>query len=108
MKIFEELQKLSWLSDLIRWIERLRYGPGWEFSMPRWGGWTGGQVERFLRQYRIPVYDRRVTDVDFIWQIPIKVARWAEHLLLQQGIRLNGPFIDPANTRRALGGGNLK
>ena len=70
----------------------LRVAPGmFEISIERGDAdQTGGQAERILRKYGIPIWGRRVTSREFIMTVRARQADWAEHVLLREGIVFAG------------------
>lgn len=42
---------------------------------------TGGDAERLLHKFGIPIHGRRVRDKEFILSVPAQQANWAEYLL---------------------------
>jgi hypothetical protein len=73
----------------------------WTFHVVRNQGWTGGDVERLLDRYAIPVWCRRVTGRYFILSVPRRQANWAEYLILRRGMSLEGTLFNPDNQRYA-------
>lgn len=65
---------------------------------------TGGDAERLLARYHIPIHGRRVRHREFIFSVPRQQAAWAEYLLLRGGIQLAAShrMIDPRNVRWAM------
>lgn len=74
----------------------------WTFRVRRDLGWTGGDVERLLNHYAIPIWCRRVTDKHFILSVPRRQANWAEYLILRRGMPLEGELFNPDNQRYAM------
>lgn len=90
-------------------------GRGWRLN----GGWreirterhddneqinhTGGDAERLLARYHIPIFGRRVRHREFIFSVPARQAAWAEYVLLRGGITLAAShrLIDQRNVRYA-------
>ena len=73
----------------------------WTFRIPRDSGWAGGDVERLLNHYAIPIWGRRVTGQHFILSVPSRQANWAEYLILRRGMTLDGRLFNPDNARYA-------
>lgn len=74
----------------------------WTFRIPRDRGWTGGDVERLLNHYAVPIWCRRVTGQHFILSVPKRQANWAEYLILRRGMPLEGTLFNPDNQRYAM------
>jgi len=74
----------------------------WTFRIRRDEGWTGGDVERLLNPYAIPIWCRRVTGQHFILSVPRRQANWAEYLILRRGMPLEGALFNPDNQRYAM------
>ena len=70
----------------------------WTFRVRRDQGWTGGDVERLLNHYAIPIWCRRVTGQNFILSVPSRQANWAEYLILRRGMTLDGRLFNPDNS----------
>lgn len=73
----------------------------WTFHVRRDCGWSGGDVERLLNHYAVPVWGRRVTGEHFILSVPRRQANWAEYLILRRGMSLEGPLFNSDNQRYA-------
>jgi hypothetical protein len=73
----------------------------WTFHIARNQGWTGGDAERLLKRYAIPIWGRRVTGQHFIFSVPRRQANWAEYLILRRGMTLDGQLYNPDNVRYA-------
>lgn len=74
----------------------------WTFQLRRDSGWCGGDAERLLKHYGVPIWGRRFTGKHFVFSIPRRQANWAEYLLLRRGMTLDGPLFNPDNQRYAL------
>jgi hypothetical protein len=73
----------------------------WTFRVRQETGWTGGDAERLLNHYAVPVWGRRVTGDHYILSVPTRQANWAEYLILRRGMILDGPLFNPDNQRYA-------
>ena len=83
-------------------IARSAVGAGsWSFNLRRESGFTGGDAERLLNHYAIPIWGRRVTGDHYILSVPIRQANWAEYLILRRGMVLDGRLFNPDNQRYA-------
>lgn len=83
-------------------LARSASGAGsWTFHIVRDAGWTGGDAERLLNHYAIPIWGRRLTGRHFILSVPRRQANWAEYLLLRRGMSLEGDLFNPDNQRYA-------
>ncbi|MGE5603650.1 MAG: hypothetical protein ACM30E_11400 [Nitrososphaerales archaeon] len=83
-------------------VARSASGAGaWSFYLRRSAGWTGGDVERLLQHYAIPVWGRRVTGQHYVLSVPRRQANWAEYLILRRGMPLEGPLLNLDNRRHA-------
>lgn len=84
-------------------LARSASGAGsWTFHVRRDGPFNGGDAERLLGRYAVPIWGRRVTGDHFILSVPVRQANWAEYLLLRRGIVLDGRLFNPDNQRYAL------
>ena len=69
----------------------------WKFWVPRDAGWSGVEIERFLRKYGVVVWDRGFVGNDYFFCVKERQANWAEYLLLRRGIPITGSLYNPAN-----------
>ncbi len=69
----------------------------WRFWVHRDAGWSGIEIERFLRKYGVVVWDRGFVGDDYFFCVKARQANWAEYLLLRRGIPITGSLYNPAN-----------
>jgi hypothetical protein len=69
----------------------------WKFWVPRDAGWSGIEIERYLRRYGIVVWDRGFVGNDYYFSVKQRQANWAEYLLLRRGIPITGSLFNPLN-----------
>lgn len=64
---------------------------------------TGGDAERLLRRFGIPIHGRRVKHHEFIFTVPVQQANFAEYLLASH-LTMAGTHIwfNPDNARYGL------
>jgi hypothetical protein len=60
-------------------------------------GWTGIEVERLLKQYGVPVFDRNFTGETLCFRVPLRQANWADYLLRRAGVPVVTMPISPSN-----------
>ena len=60
-------------------------------------GWSGGEIERFLRKYGVVVWDRGFVGRSTTSSASSRQANWAEYLLLRRGIPITGSLFNPDN-----------
>lgn len=96
---------MNWLDllDAANLIDRIhgllltaKHGGSHAFRIDR-SKWTGAEVERLLKRYKIPVFGRRVTTNHAIFLVSHKQAAWAEYVMLRAGIVPDGPLVNPKN-----------
>ncbi len=69
----------------------------WRFWVPRNAGWSGLDIERFLRRYGVAVWDRGFVGDNYYFCVKLRQANWAEYLLLRRGIPILGSLFNPDN-----------
>lgn len=69
----------------------------WTFRVPINCGWTGSDIEHYLRKYGIVVWGRRVTSEHLHFSVKERQANWAEYLLSRRGIPLSGRTYNDLN-----------
>ena len=69
----------------------------WKFWVPRDAGWSGIEIERFLRKYGVVVWDRGFVGNDYFFCVKARQANWAEYLLLRRGIPIMGSLFNTGN-----------
>jgi len=70
---------------------------GWTFHIPRNCGYRGGDIEFFLLNFGVVIFERRVTSDEWIFSVKTRQARWAEYLLHRHGIPVTTQPFDPKN-----------
>jgi hypothetical protein len=68
-----------------------------KFWVPRDAGWSGVDIERFLRKYGVAIWDRGFVGNDYFFCVKERQANWAEYLLLRRGVPISGPLFNPDN-----------
>lgn len=79
--------------DLI--IGQARHGAMHRFEFDTAGGHSGRDAEMTLRQYHIPIWGRGAAKGRRWFYVKWRQAMWAEYLLVQAGIPLTSPLLDP-------------
>lgn len=69
----------------------------WTFHVSRDCGWTGADIEGYLRKYGIVVWGRRITGEHLHFSVKERQANWAEYLLSRRGIPLSGRTFNELN-----------
>ena len=69
----------------------------WTLEVPRDSGWSGADIERFLRQYGVIVFGRGFTSTTLRFYVKHRQANWAEYLLLRRGIPVVSALFNPEN-----------
>lgn len=65
-----------------------------KFWVARDAGWSGDDIERFLRKYGIAVWDRGFIGDEYFFCVKERQANWAEYLLQRRSIPV---YSDPFN-----------
>jgi hypothetical protein len=68
------------------------------FWVARDAGWSGDDIERFLRKYGVVIWDRGFIGDEYYFSVKERQANWAEYLLQRRGIPV---FSHPFNARNA-------
>jgi len=96
---------LNYVDRLEGLLKALYYqDTGVRFAIPRKG--KGGKhtlqdVSQILQQYGIPIFCRTHDSKNMYFRVKKRQAAWAEYLLLNAGIELNHPLVDPRNINYA-------
>jgi hypothetical protein len=69
----------------------------WRIWVDRRSGWSGVEIERFLRKYGVAVWDRGFVGDNYYFSVKERQANWAEYLLLRRGIPITGPVFNQRN-----------
>lgn len=73
------------------------------FALVRTGAYSLNEVEALLWRYGIAIFGRTHDARCMYFRVKKRQARWAEYLMLQQGVELANPTFDPRNTGYAGG-----
>jgi hypothetical protein len=73
----------------------------WTIRVNRHADWDGEQIEDLLRDYGVHIWGRGFTSNDYTFFVKERQARWAEYVLLCQGIPITGRLYDPRNREYA-------
>jgi len=96
--IADFLDCFNWIDRIDGFVSLLRNGGSqWTFQIPRDCGWTGGQIERFLSQYGVAMWGRRVKSDSLCFGVKRRQANWAEYLLRRRGIPVLNRSFNPLN-----------
>ncbi|HEY76219.1 MAG TPA: hypothetical protein G4O00_08570 [Thermoflexia bacterium] len=91
------LARLNWLERIGEWVRAALGIRSWRFCVPRNCGWSGYEIERFLRRYGVKIWGRDVSDQYISFRVKIEQANWAEYLLWRKGIPVCSPPLNPRN-----------
>jgi hypothetical protein len=69
----------------------------WRIWVDRRAGWSGIEIERFLRKYGVAIWDRGFVGDNYYFCVKARQANWAEYLLLRRGIPITGPIYNENN-----------
>lgn len=72
------------------------------FWIARDAGWSGVDIENFLRKYGVVLWDRGFLGDEYFFCVKKRQANWAEYLLQRRGIPVHS---DPFNAKNAEYGG---
>ncbi len=73
----------------------------WTIRVNRHTGWSGDQIQDLLAHYGVRVWGRGFTTKDYFFSVKERQARWAEYVLLCQGIPVTSRLYDPRNREYA-------
>ncbi len=73
----------------------------WTIFVSRRAGWSGEEIEAFLRRYGVRIWGRGFSGAHFSFRVKRRQARWAEYLLTRRGIPVTSAPFDPRNLRYA-------
>ncbi len=73
----------------------------WTIFVHRRAGWSGVELEQFLRRYGVRIWGRGFSGDHFCFRVKQRQARWAEYLLLRRGIPVTSVPFDPRNLTSA-------
>ena len=68
----------------------------WPFFVPVSSGWQAKTLRVLLRQYGIPAWGWGVYQQEVCFQVRLRQAHWAQYLLQQNGVPLQGQLLDEA------------
>lgn len=68
------------------------------FWIARDAGWSGVDIENFLRKYGVVLWDRGFLGEEYFFCVKERQANWAEYLLQRRGIPV---YSDPFNVKNA-------
>jgi len=74
----------------------------YRFSFLRRGDWRGIDVERLLRRHGVRLWDRDFDRRDHYFRVKIQQARWAEYLMVTQGVPLTSAWFYPPHENYSL------
>jgi hypothetical protein len=69
----------------------------WRIWVDRRAGWSGVEIERFLRKYGVVIWDRGFVGDSYFFCVKERQANWAEYLLLRRGIPITGSIYNQDN-----------
>jgi hypothetical protein len=69
----------------------------WRIWVSRSAGWSGIEIERFLRHYGVVIWDRGFVGDNYYFCVKQRQANWAEYLLLRRGIPITGALYNREN-----------
>jgi len=99
LELLAHLDVISRLDALRHWLCGHK---SWRFAFRRDGGMAGIEVERLLLRHGIRMWDRDFDKVCLSFRVHERLARFAEWLMLTQGVALVSELVDPrhANVER--------
>ena len=99
LELLAHLDVISRLDALRHWLCGHK---SWQFAFRRDGGMAGIKVERLLLRHGIRMWDRDFDKVCLSFRVHERLARFAEWLMLTQGVALVSELVDPrhANVER--------
>ena len=73
----------------------------WTIRVNRHSDWSGEQIEDLLFHFGVRIWGRGFTSNDYCFFVKERQARWAEYVLLCQGIPVTSRLYDPRNREYA-------
>jgi hypothetical protein len=95
--LLDLLAHLDWFERLDEYLRSARGVRSWRFCVPRDCGWSGHQIEKFLRRYGIRIWGRNFSREHLFFRVKLRQANWAEYLLRRRDIPVCGPLFNPLN-----------
>ena len=95
--LLDLLAHLDWFErtdELFKSIIGIR---SWRFCVPRCCGWSGYNIEQFLRQYGVKIWGRNFSADYLFFRVKLQQANWTEYLLWQCGVPVCGRPFNPRN-----------
>jgi hypothetical protein len=87
------VQRFGPLGVLLEFLRALSGMSAWPFFIPAGAGWEPEQVRALLEQVRIPNWGWGYHQGEFVCQVSLRQAHWAQYLLQQQGVPLGGRLL---------------
>lgn len=73
----------------------------WTIRVNRHTDWSGDEIEDLLFRYGVRIWGRGFSKNDYSFYVKERQARWAEYVLLSQGIPVTSRLFDPRNREYA-------
>jgi len=73
----------------------------WTIRVHRHAGWSGDQIEDLLFHFGVRIWGRGFSKNDYSFYVKERQARWAEYVLLCQGVPVTSRLYDPRNCEYA-------
>lgn len=97
------MRRFGPLGVILEFFRALSGMSAWPFFIPADAGWEPERVRILLDQVRIPNWGWGYFRGEFVCQVPLRQAHWAQYLLLQQGVPLGGRLL-AGEARNPYGG----
>ena len=81
---------LGWIVEFLRAITGFS---AWPFFVPRSAGWTQAAIQDLLAARGIITWGWGAAGRDFIFHVKMRHAHWAQYLLQEAGVPLNGRLL---------------
>ncbi len=103
-KVAEVGASFDWITPLCTIIQDVVYGPAHHFLVPMDAGWSGREIEQLLRSQGVQTWGLMVIDGLLFLSVRERQARWAQHILLMEGIPIAKGALRGMAKSRSMGG----
>jgi hypothetical protein len=95
----------DWISPAVAGILDVANGPSHQFTIPRDCGWSGHEIETLLRRHGIKTWGLMIPAYSDSIAITVRQSqsKWAQYVLQQQGIPIQGGLMASASSPRVQG-----
>lgn len=95
--LIEIIAKLDWFERVDAIARAVSGQRSHRFAVDRSGGWSGQMVEDMLEAHGIRIWDRGFDHENLYFRVKKQQARWAEYLMIRNGVQVVSNLVDPRN-----------